>query len=632
MKTKLLLLLMLISTLSYAQTRIASGSGDARGVTVVDDYVYTTSNANLLRANKNQVGTNNFETVATGFTSNGISYNGYNLWSLNQNIYVPGYGIRSAYVGGTIPTSSYEALNTSGTVSTVYIYNNELYFTSTNPNNNSLHELRKATGVNSSVFVASLPVSHQYIADVTNEGAIMYFTYTGTGSSNGAIYKIDLAAAAPMAQLVKSGLPKPWGIHFVNDYLYFISSASTGYIRKIHKSGTGVVSYIGQSINNPRGIDIDGEDIYIAVVGTLPGIYKYTDTNLAPCTVNIPDANFKSYLVGNTAINTNGDAEIQCSEASAFTGAINVGNLSISDLTGIEAFTNLTQLYCYNNNLTSLDVSQNTALINLECYTNQLSSLNVSQNTALTRLSISSNMFTSLDVSANTDLEYLDCEANQLSALDVSTNTALTQLYCSYNQLTSLDVLANTALGVLQCSNNQLSNINVSANTALQGLGCSYNQLISLDVSANTALQGLDCSNNQLSSLDIANGYNPNLVQFNALNNLDLTCIQIDAGFTPTSGWQKEPTASYSDDCAALLSIDDFHLNSISLHPNPTTSMLNIEMTKSIKQATVYSMLGKEVLKTQNKQLNVSSLKNGVFLIKIDDENGNVSIKRFIKQ
>ena len=38
--------------------------------------------------------------------------------------------------------------------------------------------------------------------------------------------------------------------------------------------------------------------------------------------VNIPDANFKTYLVGNTAINTNGDTEIQLSEASVFSGRI----------------------------------------------------------------------------------------------------------------------------------------------------------------------------------------------------------------------------------------------------------------------------------------------------------------------
>ena len=31
--------------------------------------------------------------------------------------------------------------------------------------------------------------------------------------------------------------------------------------------------------------------------------------------VNIPDANFKAYLVANSLINTNGDTEVQISEA-----------------------------------------------------------------------------------------------------------------------------------------------------------------------------------------------------------------------------------------------------------------------------------------------------------------------------
>src|SRR5687767_13996548 len=79
-------------------------------------------------------------------------------------------------------------------------------------------------------------------------------------------------------------------------------------------------------------------------------------------TVNIPDANFKAALVANGAINTNGDSEIQVSEASAFTGTMRVSNKNINDLTGIEAFTNLTALWCDNNNLTSLDISANTAL------------------------------------------------------------------------------------------------------------------------------------------------------------------------------------------------------------------------------------------------------------------------------
>ena len=69
--------------------------------------------------------------------------------------------------------------------------------------------------------------------------------------------------------------------------------------------------------------------------------------------VTIPDANFKAYLVGHGFINTNGDSEIQCSEATAFTGIISVYNLGISELTGIEAFTALTSIDCRVNQLTS---------------------------------------------------------------------------------------------------------------------------------------------------------------------------------------------------------------------------------------------------------------------------------------
>ena len=74
--------------------------------------------------------------------------------------------------------------------------------------------------------------------------------------------------------------------------------------------------------------------------------------------VNIPDANFKAYLVGNIYINTNGDKEIQISEASAFNDTIDCGYLDISNLKGIEAFTALTGLSCSGNQLTSLDVSK----------------------------------------------------------------------------------------------------------------------------------------------------------------------------------------------------------------------------------------------------------------------------------
>ncbi|MEP5595737.1 MAG: hypothetical protein ABJP52_17065, partial [Flavobacteriaceae bacterium] len=91
--------------------------------------------------------------------------------------------------------------------------------------------------------------------------------------------------------------------------------------------------------------------------------------------VYIPDANFKNALLSNTSINTDNDTEISYNEAAAFTGTMDVSFYNIADLTGIEAFVNITKLFCFDNALASLDVSANTALTDLRCTDNVLTSL-----------------------------------------------------------------------------------------------------------------------------------------------------------------------------------------------------------------------------------------------------------------
>ena len=116
---------------------------------------------------------------------------------------------------------------------------------------------------------------------------------------------------------------------------------------------------------------------------------------------NFPDPVFRGYLYDKYG--TDGvlsDVEID-----------NVTQLSLSGkgiktLEGIEFFP-LLELYCYNNQLSSLDVSKNTALIRLSCFSNQLISLDVSKNTAMTSLECYNNQLTSLDVSKNTALTRL---------------------------------------------------------------------------------------------------------------------------------------------------------------------------------------------------------------------------------
>lgn len=190
-------------------------------------------------------------------------------------------------------------------------------------------------------------------------------------------------------------------------------------------------------------------------------------------TVTIPNATFKNYLLGNTAINTNSDTEIQTSEALAVT-RLSLRTLNINDLTGIEAFTNLTFLDIDSTKITSLNLSANTLIDTLECAHTPISgTFDASALTSLVRLylpynptltgfiapttptikwmDIGATAITSLDLSSQTDLEYLDIVfISSLPSFNSSNNRKLKVLLIALNpQITSLDVSLNDSLTTL---------------------------------------------------------------------------------------------------------------------------------------------------------------------------------------
>lgn len=258
---------------------------------------------------------------------------------------------------------------------------------------------------------------------------------------------------------------------------------------------------------------------------TLSAIILMAAFSAAAQDVNIPDANFKTALINNPSINTNSDGEIQVSEAAAYTGTINVNKKNIADLTGIEAFTQITGLNCGSNKLTALNVSSNTQLTSLQCDFNLLTALDVSSLGNLSTLICSSNKLTALNISSNTNLSSLTCSRNQITSLDVSSNLLLQYLNCSFNVITSLDVSTNTGLLYFYCFRNQLTSLDISNNTAMIAVGCSSNLIGSLDVSNNPALESIQCGFCGISSLDVSN--NPNLVtlscSYNSLSSLDVS-------------------------------------------------------------------------------------------------------------
>ncbi|GAB5565849.1 MAG: hypothetical protein Wins2KO_29120 [Winogradskyella sp.] len=339
--------------------------------------------------------------------------------------------------------------------------------------------------------------------------------------------------------------------------------------------------------------------------------FLLTNMFLIAQNVNIPDANFKSYLLGNSSINTNGDTEIQISEATSFSGSFNAIGLGITDLTGIEAFTSLGAFSAASNALTSVDLSQNTSLVEVRLPDNQLTSIDVSNLPNLIFLQLSNNPITSLDLTNNPNLETIICNNAQLSSISLN-NPILTQLELGGNQLTSVDTSSLPQLFEVFLQNNQLTNI---------------------DLSANSNLFTIRLDSNNLSSCNVANGNNANISLANFFFNPNLACIQVDNGFTPfvssSGAWLADATASFNSNCN--LSIDQFNKIEAKIFPNPVLDILNIDSNYAPNSIEIYSVLGKEMISVKNTQtVDVAKLKSGAYFIKVSSDNGSFT-KRFIK-
>ena len=249
-------------------------------------------------------------------------------------------------------------------------------------------------------------------------------------------------------------------------------------------------------------------------------------------------------------------------------------SLGISDLTGIEDFTALLGLQCSYNNLTSLDLSNNTNLTNVYCSDNQL---------------------TSLVLANNSSIFQFRCENNNLSTLDLSTVSVSFDLDCSFNQLTSLDLSGCYNLFTLNCSNNLLDSLDVSMLTSLFGLFCSENNLKELDVSNNTFLIGLYCDKNELHTLDISHGNLQNVTHngwsymFDVRTN-PLSCISV--------------TSSDLNWANANLSSSVYLNNSMYFSDSCISSPVNIEYQETSKNLVkIIDILGRGTLENSKKIL-----------------------------
>lgn len=479
----------------------------------------------------------------------------------------------------------------------------------------------------------------------------------------------------------------------------------------------------------------------------LLSLFCLASASLFAQNVYIPDPDLSAYLLSHTGINTNGDTEISYAEAQAFTGIISAPNLNIQDLTGLDAFTNITEVYLPNNNIHFAHFNANTALTKIVIGINPLITLDVTGLTNLTTLGADfTNSLASIDLSTNVNLEVLNLNNNQLTSLDVSNNINLSNFSASFNQLTTIDLSNNTAIENLNLSDNNLSSldlsnqtnltwlaiksnnlnassltlpntssltfvhlgdnplgsidvssfpnleklivnntnlntIDLSSNTVLEELGANTNNFTSIDLSSLAQLTSLKLDENDLTSIDLsnnpgliqlylkdnlfsdidvsmlpslgalyvsdnanlqiinmANGNNASINEFYAFNCPNLSCVQLDNGFTPPAAspgifWMidsdKDPNTIYGYTTCSL-GTEQNALDNFSVYPNPVQDILHIDAASMVDKVNVYNTLGERVVASFSQTIDVSYLPSGIYFAEIISQ-GNRAVKRIIK-
>ncbi|MGB5376762.1 MAG: hypothetical protein WBN26_02130, partial [Muriicola sp.] len=113
------------------------------------------------------------------------------------------------------------------------------------------------------------------------------------------------------------------------------------------------------------------------------------------------------------------DGSVLTSKAEAVTSLV-MNDKGINSLQGISDFSMLENLWVNDNQISSLDLSQNTLLKFIFVENNALTNINVSNLNILEKLAVTNNNLTQLNISDNGALQVLQIADNTLGAIDLS--------------------------------------------------------------------------------------------------------------------------------------------------------------------------------------------------------------------
>ncbi|RDK88685.1 DUF7619 domain-containing protein [Marinirhabdus gelatinilytica] len=280
-------------------------------------------------------------------------------------------------------------------------------------------------------------------------------------------------------------------------------------------------------------------------------IINFTDVELKNKLLTADANNFVASDINgdSVAIDTNADGEIDVAEALAIY-ELDIKSSNISDLTGLENFSNLTRLEVNLNNITVFDGTAFTNLEYLDFSNNDLTTVNVAGLSSLEIFWAFGNPFTTIDVSTLSSLQLLDISySDNLTGLDVSNLTSLTDLsctsndamatltvqgctaledlHCAHSAITSLDLSGLANLSSVFADNNNITTVDVTGAVSLSNLNVEFNQITSLSVQDLPLLQSINAESNAISSFNMSNCpfFFTLLLSNNQLQTLDLSQV-----------------------------------------------------------------------------------------------------------
>ena len=305
----------------------------------------------------------------------------------------------------------------------------------------------------------------------------------------------------------------------------------------------------------------------------------------------IPDNNFEQALI-DLELDNELDGVILTANIVSVTH-LDIPDMSIQDLTGIEDFESLFYLNCSNNSITTIDVSNNANLVFLFCPDNDLESLIMPESSPVFReLLVNNNNLTSLEMSNYANVAWIIADNNLFNSINLS---------------------GSTIEFAMSFTNNELSEIN------LEGADITF----------------LHLDSNQFSFLDLS--LHPGLKWFSATANPELNCIKVNQPqfdsipSDPQTGiWEVDSITSYSLECIT-------HSSNIAVEasyktfPNPSTGIFTVNVPDQTNiQALVFDALGKLVTSSNEIgtfNLDLSEVPVGIYTLRLDTESGSLTKK-----